>query len=221
MSTCWSGSAVSSLTSSYSYRVRNEDLASTIFPKVPSLCHLRCSEHWLESSVYKKSNISVLSESDCVSVWTCRCPRSRSDLSLALEDCMAALDLFLRNQFEEAQARLKCRWAIGRKQRSSGLRAGVGRTYIGEDRQLTSPSRVNKGERRRMKERRSLGEFCHWRQTMTSEQCSNWGIKRQKFVNSQELNKYTKHYPLTHKLSVPIYSLPDKCVSKFWNKFKF
>ncbi|XP_042336896.1 tetratricopeptide repeat protein 39A [Plectropomus leopardus] len=34
---------------------------------------------------------------------------SRSDLSLALEDCMAALDLFLRNDFEEAQARLRCR----------------------------------------------------------------------------------------------------------------
>ncbi|XP_008297676.1 uncharacterized protein LOC103370404, partial [Stegastes partitus] len=33
---------------------------------------------------------------------------SRSDLSLALEDCMAALDLFLRNDFEEAQARLRC-----------------------------------------------------------------------------------------------------------------
>uniref|UniRef100_A0A3B3TTF6 Tetratricopeptide repeat domain 39A n=1 Tax=Poecilia latipinna TaxID=48699 RepID=A0A3B3TTF6_9TELE len=31
---------------------------------------------------------------------------SRSDLSVALEDCMAALDLFLRNEFEEAQARL-------------------------------------------------------------------------------------------------------------------
>uniref|UniRef100_A0A674PDS5 Tetratricopeptide repeat domain 39A n=1 Tax=Takifugu rubripes TaxID=31033 RepID=A0A674PDS5_TAKRU len=34
---------------------------------------------------------------------------SRSDLSLALEDCMAALDLFLRNEFEEAQARLRSR----------------------------------------------------------------------------------------------------------------
>ncbi|XP_024133863.1 tetratricopeptide repeat protein 39A isoform X1 [Oryzias melastigma] len=34
---------------------------------------------------------------------------SRSDLSLALEDCMAALDQFLRNDFEEAQARLRCR----------------------------------------------------------------------------------------------------------------
>ncbi|KAF1385716.1 hypothetical protein PFLUV_G00110680 [Perca fluviatilis] len=33
----------------------------------------------------------------------------RSDLSLALEDCMAALDLFLRNDFEEAQTRLRCR----------------------------------------------------------------------------------------------------------------
>ncbi|KAG7230779.1 hypothetical protein INR49_019593 [Caranx melampygus] len=34
---------------------------------------------------------------------------SRSDLSVALEDCMAALDLFLRNDFEEAQTRLRCR----------------------------------------------------------------------------------------------------------------
>uniref|UniRef100_A0A3P9KXL7 Tetratricopeptide repeat domain 39A n=1 Tax=Oryzias latipes TaxID=8090 RepID=A0A3P9KXL7_ORYLA len=34
---------------------------------------------------------------------------SRSDLSLALEDCMAALDQFLKNEFEEAQARLRCR----------------------------------------------------------------------------------------------------------------
>lgn len=34
---------------------------------------------------------------------------SRSDLSLALEDCMAVLDLFLGNHFEEAQDRLKCR----------------------------------------------------------------------------------------------------------------
>uniref|UniRef100_A0A7N6FLY2 Tetratricopeptide repeat domain 39A n=1 Tax=Anabas testudineus TaxID=64144 RepID=A0A7N6FLY2_ANATE len=34
---------------------------------------------------------------------------SRSDLSLALEDCMAALDLFLQNDFEEAQTRLRCR----------------------------------------------------------------------------------------------------------------
>ncbi|XP_067369020.1 tetratricopeptide repeat protein 39A isoform X1 [Channa argus] len=34
---------------------------------------------------------------------------SPSDLSLALEDCMAALDLFLQNDFEEAQARLRCR----------------------------------------------------------------------------------------------------------------
>uniref|UniRef100_A0A8C6Q2W3 Tetratricopeptide repeat domain 39A n=1 Tax=Nothobranchius furzeri TaxID=105023 RepID=A0A8C6Q2W3_NOTFU len=34
---------------------------------------------------------------------------SRSDLSMALEDCMAALDLFLRNDFEEAQDRLKCK----------------------------------------------------------------------------------------------------------------
>ncbi|KAI4789962.1 hypothetical protein KUCAC02_034918 [Chaenocephalus aceratus] len=34
---------------------------------------------------------------------------SRSELSLALDDCMAALDLFLRNEFEEAQTRLKCR----------------------------------------------------------------------------------------------------------------
>ncbi|MED6245128.1 tetratricopeptide repeat domain 39A [Ataeniobius toweri] len=34
---------------------------------------------------------------------------SRSDLSVALEDCMAALDLFLRNEFEEAQAHLLSR----------------------------------------------------------------------------------------------------------------
>uniref|UniRef100_A0AAQ4QYP6 Tetratricopeptide repeat domain 39A n=1 Tax=Gasterosteus aculeatus aculeatus TaxID=481459 RepID=A0AAQ4QYP6_GASAC len=34
---------------------------------------------------------------------------SRSELSLALEDCMAALDLFLRNDFEKAQARLRSR----------------------------------------------------------------------------------------------------------------
>ncbi|XP_057697709.1 tetratricopeptide repeat protein 39A isoform X2 [Corythoichthys intestinalis] len=34
---------------------------------------------------------------------------SRSDLSLALKDCMAALDLFLQNDFEEAQARLRPR----------------------------------------------------------------------------------------------------------------
>ncbi|TNN74378.1 Tetratricopeptide repeat protein 39A [Liparis tanakae] len=34
---------------------------------------------------------------------------SRSDLSLALEDCMVALDLFLRNEFEQAQDRLKSR----------------------------------------------------------------------------------------------------------------
>ncbi|CAB1417106.1 unnamed protein product [Pleuronectes platessa] len=34
---------------------------------------------------------------------------SRSDLSLALEDCTAALDLFLRNEFEEAQTRLRSR----------------------------------------------------------------------------------------------------------------
>ncbi|XP_062306162.1 tetratricopeptide repeat protein 39A isoform X1 [Osmerus eperlanus] len=33
----------------------------------------------------------------------------RSDLSLALEDCMVALDLFLRNHFEEAQDMLRCR----------------------------------------------------------------------------------------------------------------
>ncbi|XP_029355842.1 tetratricopeptide repeat protein 39A isoform X1 [Echeneis naucrates] len=33
----------------------------------------------------------------------------RSDLSVALEDCMAALDLFLRNDFEEALVRLRCR----------------------------------------------------------------------------------------------------------------
>uniref|UniRef100_A0AAY4CI00 Tetratricopeptide repeat domain 39A n=1 Tax=Denticeps clupeoides TaxID=299321 RepID=A0AAY4CI00_9TELE len=32
-----------------------------------------------------------------------------SDLSLALEDCMAALDLFLRNEFEEALSRLRSR----------------------------------------------------------------------------------------------------------------
>ncbi|XP_061539922.1 tetratricopeptide repeat protein 39A isoform X1 [Phycodurus eques] len=34
---------------------------------------------------------------------------SSSDLSLALKDCMAALDLFLQNDFEEAQARLRPR----------------------------------------------------------------------------------------------------------------
>ncbi|XP_018609065.1 tetratricopeptide repeat protein 39A-like isoform X3 [Scleropages formosus] len=33
----------------------------------------------------------------------------RSDLSVALDDCMAALDLFLRNQFEEALSRLRSR----------------------------------------------------------------------------------------------------------------
>ncbi|KAM9529934.1 tetratricopeptide repeat protein 39A-like isoform 1-T1 [Salvelinus alpinus] len=33
----------------------------------------------------------------------------KSDLSVALEDCMAALDLFLRNDFEEALSRLHCR----------------------------------------------------------------------------------------------------------------
>ncbi|CAB1331921.1 unnamed protein product [Coregonus sp. 'balchen'] len=33
----------------------------------------------------------------------------KSDLSVALEDCMAALDLFLRNDFEEALSRLRCR----------------------------------------------------------------------------------------------------------------
>ncbi|XP_036410489.1 tetratricopeptide repeat protein 39A-like [Megalops cyprinoides] len=33
----------------------------------------------------------------------------RSDLSLALEDCMAALDLFLQNDFDEALSRLQCR----------------------------------------------------------------------------------------------------------------
>ncbi|CAB1324401.1 unnamed protein product [Coregonus sp. 'balchen'] len=33
----------------------------------------------------------------------------KSDLSLALEDCMAAMDLFLRNDFEEALSRLRCR----------------------------------------------------------------------------------------------------------------
>ncbi|KAK6308991.1 hypothetical protein J4Q44_G00204540 [Coregonus suidteri] len=32
----------------------------------------------------------------------------KSDLSVALEDCMAALDLFLRNDFEEALSRLRC-----------------------------------------------------------------------------------------------------------------
>ncbi|KAG9350861.1 hypothetical protein JZ751_024750, partial [Albula glossodonta] len=31
----------------------------------------------------------------------------RSDLSVALDDCMAALDLFLRNDFEEALSRLR------------------------------------------------------------------------------------------------------------------
>lgn len=41
-------------------------------------------------------------------LFVCRC--SRSDLSLALEDCMVALDLFLRNEFEQAQARLKSRY---------------------------------------------------------------------------------------------------------------
>ncbi|XP_034035600.1 tetratricopeptide repeat protein 39A isoform X2 [Thalassophryne amazonica] len=34
---------------------------------------------------------------------------SQSDLSKSLEDCMAALDLFLRNDFEEAQAQLRSR----------------------------------------------------------------------------------------------------------------
>ncbi|KAL1022435.1 hypothetical protein UPYG_G00027580 [Umbra pygmaea] len=33
----------------------------------------------------------------------------KSDLSLALEDCMTALDLFLRNDFEDALSRLQCR----------------------------------------------------------------------------------------------------------------
>ncbi|KAJ8408441.1 hypothetical protein AAFF_G00258550 [Aldrovandia affinis] len=33
----------------------------------------------------------------------------RSDLSLALDDCMEALDLFLQNDFEEALSRLRCR----------------------------------------------------------------------------------------------------------------
>uniref|UniRef100_A0AAZ3STU1 Tetratricopeptide repeat domain 39A n=2 Tax=Oncorhynchus tshawytscha TaxID=74940 RepID=A0AAZ3STU1_ONCTS len=33
----------------------------------------------------------------------------KSDLSLALEDCMAAMDLFLRNDFDEALSRLRCR----------------------------------------------------------------------------------------------------------------
>uniref|UniRef100_A0A673MQ52 Tetratricopeptide repeat protein 39A-like n=1 Tax=Sinocyclocheilus rhinocerous TaxID=307959 RepID=A0A673MQ52_9TELE len=38
------------------------------------------------------------------------CVRSeRSDLSVALQDCMAALDLFLRNEFDEALTRLKSR----------------------------------------------------------------------------------------------------------------
>uniref|UniRef100_A0A673MPN7 Tetratricopeptide repeat protein 39A-like n=1 Tax=Sinocyclocheilus rhinocerous TaxID=307959 RepID=A0A673MPN7_9TELE len=40
----------------------------------------------------------------------CMCVRSeRSDLSVALQDCMAALDLFLRNEFDEALTRLKSR----------------------------------------------------------------------------------------------------------------
>ncbi|KAJ8376480.1 hypothetical protein SKAU_G00070600 [Synaphobranchus kaupii] len=33
----------------------------------------------------------------------------RSDLSVSLDDCMAALDLFLQNEFEEALSRLRCR----------------------------------------------------------------------------------------------------------------
>jgi hypothetical protein len=33
-----------------------------------------------------------------------------SELTVALEDCMAALDLFLSNDFEEALARLRTRW---------------------------------------------------------------------------------------------------------------
>ncbi|XP_024277386.1 tetratricopeptide repeat protein 39A isoform X3 [Oncorhynchus tshawytscha] len=39
------------------------------------------------------------------------CPTlsQKSDLSLALEDCMAAMDLFLRNDFDEALSRLRCR----------------------------------------------------------------------------------------------------------------
>uniref|UniRef100_A0A8C7IA68 Tetratricopeptide repeat domain 39A n=1 Tax=Oncorhynchus kisutch TaxID=8019 RepID=A0A8C7IA68_ONCKI len=38
------------------------------------------------------------------------CLRSqKSDLSLALEDCMEAMDLFLRNDFDEALSRLRCR----------------------------------------------------------------------------------------------------------------
>uniref|UniRef100_A0A8C1P6I7 Tetratricopeptide repeat domain 39A n=1 Tax=Cyprinus carpio TaxID=7962 RepID=A0A8C1P6I7_CYPCA len=40
----------------------------------------------------------------------CICARSeQSDLSVALQDCMLALDLFLRNEFDEALTRLKSR----------------------------------------------------------------------------------------------------------------
>ncbi|XP_055717197.1 tetratricopeptide repeat protein 39A-like isoform X7 [Salvelinus fontinalis] len=44
----------------------------------------------------------------------------KSDLSLALEDCMAAMDLFLRNDFDEALSRLRCRQVHGLKQKIAG-----------------------------------------------------------------------------------------------------